>query len=711
MSFILMLAISAVPLTLGITMICLFEKNRLTFALFIYMLLICSWQIDMSVLFSERFFQVKTIDFLFRLFRFGTIMQAPALLYIAYVALNDLTLPHIRKSIWSRLMSKHLIVFFNLWSLFVYAVNWSHKGIVNLYSIHTMNTTILYPLYGEWNWAFKLHLMAFAVIIGISFIISIKIYNSIIRTFLILFITAMAITYGVGILNLSKNIIVISSGISVMIHSLAIFVAFIRMQALTIRKINVSLKEQKDFLRQIIDMSPTFIYAKNLDGDITLANVTFASAYGTTVKDLVGKKEEDFCLNKEMTERLFDEKLVILFNKTISKSEESFIDSQGRTRWLQSIKIPFHTSTGKQMLCVATDITTRKVAEEALKEAESKYRSLVEKAPVGVYIIQEARFVYVNPRMSEIFGYTVEELLNMEIKNLFVTEDRPLIEKNISKQLNNHLSSISYQARGIKKDQSLIYLEIHGSTTTYEGKPAIIGMYLDITERVKTEEIIRKSDKLSVVGELAAGVAHEIRNPLTSLKGFLQLLQSKTNDNKIYFDIMLSELDRINFIVNEFLVLAKPQIINFQKKDLLKILQNITILLNTQAIINNVQINVDFDPSIPLIECEENLIKQLFINILKNAIEAMADGGEIKVQAMKYQNDRILIRCIDQGCGIPEERQIKLFEPFYTTKEKGTGLGLMVCYKIIEAHNGKITIESKINEGTTVNIILPIKHH
>lgn len=240
------------------------------------------------------------------------------------------------------------------------------------------------------------------------------------------------------------------------------------------------------------------------------------------------------------------------------------------------------------------------------------------------------------------------------------------------------------------------------------GRQGLITLGRDMTEQKRTNEFLRKSEKLSVVGQLAAGVAHEIRNPLTALKGFVQLLQAKYKEEQSYFEVMLSELDRINMIVTEFLYLAKPQMTNFQEKDLPTLIQHILSLLETQAILNNVQIRTEFEPGIPLVKCEENQIKQVFINILKNAIESMTYGGEIVIRVRSTGNEKVLVQFVDQGCGIPKEWIPKLGEPFYTTKEKGTGLGLMVSYKIIEEHHGTISIESEADRGTTVNITLPV---
>jgi len=205
---------------------------------------------------------------------------------------------------------------------------------------------------------------------------------------------------------------------------------------------------------------------------------------------------------------------------------------------------------------------------------------------------------------------------------------------------------------------------------------------------------------------MAAGVAHEIRNPLTSLKGFVQLLQTHGGKQE-YFSIMLSELNRIEFIISEFLVLAKPQAVVHRLCEIKPLLDHIITLAKTHAIMKNVQIITQYEPNLPCINAEENQIKQVFLNLLKNAIEAMPNGGEVRV-SVRREEQTIVISFQDQGCGIPEDRIAKLGEPFYTTKETGTGLGLMVSFKIISHHGGNINVDSKVGVGTTFEVRLPV---
>lgn len=225
----------------------------------------------------------------------------------------------------------------------------------------------------------------------------------------------------------------------------------------------------------------------------------------------------------------------------------------------------------------------------------------------------------------------------------------------------------------------------------------------------ESREHLQKSEKLSVVGELAAGIAHEIRNPLTSLKGFTQLLESKTSTESDYVEIMISEIDRINTIVGELLLLAKPSKDDFAFISINSILEDVCTLMSAQANLHGVLIQQDFRPELQLVHVNavENKLKQVFINIIKNAIEAMDNGGIITIKT-KETGDKIGIIFEDNGIGIPPHILQKLGKPFFTTKEKGTGLGLMVSFSIIESHMGQLNIKSEEGVGTTIEVILPV---
>ncbi|WCN37298.1 ATP-binding protein [Aneurinibacillus uraniidurans] len=230
----------------------------------------------------------------------------------------------------------------------------------------------------------------------------------------------------------------------------------------------------------------------------------------------------------------------------------------------------------------------------------------------------------------------------------------------------------------------------------------------DITIRKHAEEVIQKVHTLNIIGELAAGVAHEIRNPLTSLKGFTQLLHRDIGERKDYAQIMMEELKRIEEITTEFLMLAKPQKIKYQQENIISIINRSITLVNQQAILKNIEVELDFELNIHNIQCEANHLNQVFINVLKNAIDSMEGQGKVTVRVKVGERENVIVSVSDQGCGIPRDRIAKLGRPFYTTKEKGTGLGMMVSYNIIKNHQGDIQVESEVGKGTTFHISLPV---
>jgi two-component system sporulation sensor kinase A len=473
------------------------------------------------------------------------------------------------------------------------------------------------------------------------------------------------------------------------------------------KRAEAELRTTKEQLESFINNAVHAISVTDLQGYVLKVNHAFEKMYGWDAQEIVGQKLSvipDYVFNEasKLHENVICGKIKG-FETIRQRKDGSLIDV------FMTIS-PIWDAAGKliSLAAISRDITERKLFERRLEESDQRYRSLVEHNPDAICSFDlVGNYLACNPAAEKMIGYRAEELLTKNFKDIVVEEDVKKVLYHFEKVVQGEPQN--YEIAVKHKDGHLVDLSVKAVPIVVDNKMVgIYGIAKDITEYKRTEELLRKTDKLSVIGQLAAGVAHEIRNPLTSLKGFIQLLQSGLNENKEYYTIMLSELDRINFIVSELLLLSKPQVIELQYKDLRALLQHVVVLLETQAIMNNIQIFILFESDIPLIKCEENKIKQAFINILKNAIEAMPSGGEIHIKVKVLNHDKVVIRFIDQGYGIPEERIGKLGEPFYTTKEKGTGLGLMICYKIIEAHQGSICINSKKNQGTSIDVTLPI---
>jgi len=223
-------------------------------------------------------------------------------------------------------------------------------------------------------------------------------------------------------------------------------------------------------------------------------------------------------------------------------------------------------------------------------------------------------------------------------------------------------------------------------------------------------EELRQKEKLVVVGQMAAAIGHEIRNPLSSLKGFTQLQQESYPNTNDFYPIMIQEIDRINSIVNDLMYLGKPKEIEFEEARIEEIITYTLSITQQQAERQGVTIETTIAGVLPSFDCDEKQLKQVFLNLLKNAIESMPEGGRILVHVNGVESHKMYISIQDEGCGIADENILNLGEPFFTTKKDGTGLGLMVTNQIIKDHNGELKIESEIGKGTRVKVMLPISH-
>ncbi|GLX66055.1 sporulation kinase C [Paenibacillus glycanilyticus] len=352
------------------------------------------------------------------------------------------------------------------------------------------------------------------------------------------------------------------------------------------------------------------------------------------------------------------------------------------------------------------DITEQKKKEEEYKRIEELHHLISNHSQdVILRVTPEGVISYVSPASRIQIGYEPEELIGQLAYNYWHPED---LHRNWLS--NDQSDSRIYIYRLRHKAGHYIWQEAHSKKIRNAAGEVqhVISMGRDVTERVHSEELIRRSEKLSLIGQLAAGIAHEIRNPLTSLRGFMQMYLKEDLDGskKLRNDVMIAEIDRINEIVSELLVLAKPSNEVFELRDVAQLLTHVTRLFEGQANLYNVQIKKELEANLPLIECQSS-INQVFINVVKNAIEAMPTGGEVMMQANQL-NGNIYIRIRDTGQGIPFDEINKIGNPFYTTKESGTGLGLMVSMRIIENHNGTMRFESEVGKGTLVEVVLPV---
>lgn len=346
-------------------------------------------------------------------------------------------------------------------------------------------------------------------------------------------------------------------------------------------------------------------------------------------------------------------------------------------------------------------------AFEDNRQMKEYLQSFIDHTSDAIHVVDlQGKFIQVNKAFEQLFGYTSEEVFGAEIELV------PDTHRGEMRLIINSLQEgkVLPAQETIRMTKSGEIIPVSVTISPIRDTEGVIQAYASITRdmrsRNRMEELLRRSEKLTTVGQLAAGVAHEIRNPLTTLRGFLQLQQHTGKMNLEHTGLMLSELDRINLIVGEFLILAKPQATRFATKDVREVFGNVLSLIDSEGHLHNVTFTTSFTEAPCLVSCEENQLKQVFINLLKNGIEAMPSGGRIHTH-IAAKNDQITISITDEGIGIPEEMIPKIGNPFFTGKESGTGLGMMISQRIIHSHQGLMEIKSQVNVGTTIIITLP----
>ena len=254
-------------------------------------------------------------------------------------------------------------------------------------------------------------------------------------------------------------------------------------------------------------------------------------------------------------------------------------------------------------------------------------------------------------------------------------------------------------------NQIMLNIAIFGAIQIFAVWVAAILNESLIEKDLMRQELLR-AEKLNTLGEMAASIAHEIRNPLTVVKGFLQMMhKQEKGDNYYYLSLVLTELGRAESIINDYLNFAKPQFEKLESAELAEVISEVTVLLEAFAAKEGVQVNVQLEWEV-FVKTDRNQLKQALVNIMKNAIEASDEGGEVTISQASAGSESYVI-IADTGKGMDSEQIDRLGTLFYTTKDKGTGLGTSVSIKIIEAMDGSISYKSERGVGTEVTIILP----
>ncbi len=412
---------------------------------------------------------------------------------------------------------------------------------------------------------------------------------------------------------------------------------------------------------------------------------------------------------------------VILFASFAVLTVNSVIEASGPPQETgKAVQIvSFHIVAFLVVGLLASRLSDRRYFGEELEETAKSLASLrvlheriIESIRSGLITTDlEGRIITFNAAAAEITGHTAESIRNRSIYDFFGDIREPIE------------ISLDSAARGEQPPRFEADLGTpegfavrigYGVTQLYSESNEATGLIItfqDLTEIRSMEESVRRKDRLAAVGRVAAGLAHEIRNPLGAMRGAIQVLESTTPPDSIHselMDIILKESDRLNSIITNFLNYARPAVAEFTSTDVSAAIgETIKLLKHSPDVHSNHQLINEAGDEPVIITADTSQLKQIFWNLARNAIQAMPDGGTLRVGLETIQNNRIRITFEDTGRGMAPDQVEQLFEPFSASTTGGTGLGLSIVYQIVRDHNGVINVRSRQGKGTTITIELP----
>ena len=469
-------------------------------------------------------------------------------------------------------------------------------------------------------------------------------------------------------------------------------------------------------LIDILDAMEDGIVVINRDYTIELMNKPmveiFGEGQGQKCHHIINALD-NICPNCKLAE-------VIERGKTVKR--DYYIPKLDKTFALQEIPFKNPDGTGSK-LTIYRDVTQAKKREEMLRASEKDYRSLFEHVACGVFISsKEGKFLDANQALLDMLGYDSKaEFFKIDLaKDLWLKpEDRQKFRELIERDGRVIDYEVYFKRKDGKKIPVLLTGHVrydeHGNVLGYEG------LNIDQSQRKQMEKELEKTriqllqaEKMGSLGKLAAGVAHQLNNPLGGITLFTRLIMEEYNlEDGAREDLarVLKDAERCRDTVKELLEFSRQTNYMMKPCDINQVVSRTLFLLGDQSLFQNIEIQKDLAPALPLIQADVQQLNHLFMNIILNAADAMAAKGTLSVKSYPSpDNHRVHIEISDTGPGITEDILPNIFEPFFTTKEegKGTGLGLSLAYNIVENHGGSIEAASKPGKGTTFTIELPI---
>lgn len=458
---------------------------------------------------------------------------------------------------------------------------------------------------------------------------------------------------------------------------------------------------------RVFDLIPEMIFVLNGENKIIDLNTAAQAGTGFTTKELQAKRIEEIVSpedRKTLLRIIREDGTDSSLETQIIRADGTKIDAGFDLRVLQSEQGTFHV------------IIVRDITEEKQKELDLLRFSNVIKNTINPIQITDARgvMVYVNPAFERTSGYTNEELIGKN-PNVLNSGKHP---REFWRKVWEHILSGKVwvgQVENRRKDGTPFHTELVISPIVdADGKVVgFLGAHRDITEQKMLEQQLVRSQKMEAIGTLAAGIAHEVGNPLTSISSLVQVIQRTTHDEFAIekLEMIKNQINRIAKIIRDLVDFSRPSTYVIKSSDIHPILQDALSIVRYGKKVKNIEFVMELAEGLPKLEVVPDQLVQVFINVLMNAVDSLEGrGGKIKIQSWK-RGSNLSVSITDSGRGIDPEAREKIFEPFYTTKEvgEGTGLGLWVSYGIVRNFGGDILVESKQGMGSTFTVVLPIK--
>ena len=474
-------------------------------------------------------------------------------------------------------------------------------------------------------------------------------------------------------------------------------------------------------LEHLLVTSPAVIYSCAAAGDYA---PTFISK---NVKRQLGYESEEFIsdpgfwadhIHPQDAPRVFAELPSVLEHGSHTH-EYRFQHKDGSYRWMHDEMVLVRDVEGNPLEIIGSwmDITERTRAEQAVKDSEQRFRTLFEHMTDGILLAdaETNRFHGGNKAICRMLGYSLEELRTLGVEDIHPREDLPRVVEQIEKQISGELS-LANDIRVKRKDGSIFYADVNAQPVVLDGRTYLMGMFRDLTERKALEGKLLQSEKLASMGQLVAGVAHELNNPLTAIIGFAHILEMKSSgldeDTRHKIGRIHLQARRVESIIANLISFGRERPAEKAPVNVIYLLSQVLALKHHELDARGIKVMTDLDQEMPAVEADSQQMQQVFLNIINNAEHAMVENhgkGTLQISAYAKQGMAV-IEFVDDGPGIPEEDLEKVFDPFFTTRDvgRGTGLGLSSSYGNVKEHGGNIFVESRDGRGARFVVELPV---